>query len=109
MAAPGAEDDLLPNETLYVNNLNEKIKKQGKEFFYMINFFQFVFWLELKKHLYLLFGQYGKIVEMVALRSLEMRGQAFIVYQDVQSSTKAIRELQGMLFFGKPIVCEIYF
>jgi hypothetical protein len=43
MAAPGAEDDLLPNETLYVNNLNEKIKKQGKEFFYMINFFQFVF------------------------------------------------------------------
>ena len=32
---PGAEDtavveDLLPNETLYVNNINEKINKQGK-------------------------------------------------------------------------------
>jgi hypothetical protein len=45
MAAPGAEDDLLPNETLYVNNLNEKIKKQGKEIFHFIIFFffQFVF------------------------------------------------------------------
>jgi hypothetical protein len=29
--------DILPNQTLYVNNLNEKIKLDGKEKFY-INF-----------------------------------------------------------------------
>ena len=36
-----------------------------------------------------------------------MRGQAFVVFEDVQAATKAMRELQGMLFFAKPIV--LYF
>ena len=40
-----------PNETLYVHNLNEKIKKAP-----------------LKKSLHSVFSQFGKIVDVVALR-----------------------------------------
>lgn len=33
-----------------------------------------------------------------------MRGQAFVVFDDVQCATKALVELQGSEFFGKELV-----
>jgi U2 small nuclear ribonucleoprotein B'' len=47
-----------PNHTLYINNINEKIKKNV-----------------LKKLLYMLFSQYGKVVQIVACKGINMRGQ----------------------------------
>lgn len=47
-----------PTQTLYINNLNEKIKKEI-----------------LKKTLYSLFSQYGRIVEIVACKGIKLRGQ----------------------------------
>lgn len=32
-----------------------------------------------------------------------MRGQAFVVFDDIQNSTTALRSLQGVTFFGKPM------
>lgn len=35
-----------------------------------------------------------------------MRGQAHIVYRDIQASTQAMRALQGFDFFGKEMVSK---
>lgn len=47
-----------PHPTLYINNINEKIKKDA-----------------LKKLLYMLFSQYGKVRQIIACKGLKMRGQ----------------------------------
>jgi RNA recognition motif-containing protein len=49
------------SQTLYVNNINEKIKKNV-----------------LKKSLYALFSQFGRVIEIVACRGLKLRGQVKI-------------------------------
>ncbi|KAF9920173.1 U2 small nuclear ribonucleoprotein B'' [Linnemannia zychae] len=75
-----------PNQTIYVRNLNEKINKN-----------------ELKRSLYCLFSAYGKIISIVASKTQRDRGQAFIAFSDVVSSTAALRGLQGFNFYGKPM------
>lgn len=79
--------DIRPNNTIYINNLNEKIKKE-----------------ELKKSLYAIFSQFGQILDIVALKTLKMRGQAFVIFKDIQSSTNALRSMQGFPFYDKPMV-----
>ncbi|EFR01753.1 U1 small nuclear ribonucleoprotein A [Nannizzia gypsea CBS 118893] len=73
-----------PNQTLYCTNLPDKIKKP-----------------DLRTALYTLFSTYGAVLDVVAMRSKGMRGQAHIVFRDVQTSTQAMRALQGFDFFGK--------
>lgn len=68
--------------------------------------FKFV---ELKKSLFHVFSQYGKVLEIMANKTLKMRGQAFIVFEDVASSTRALREMQGFDFYKKPMVCQLFF
>ncbi|KAL5480095.1 hypothetical protein EMCRGX_G023717 [Ephydatia muelleri] len=75
-----------PNNTLYVNNLNEKVKKE-----------------ELKRSLYAVFSQFGPILDIVALKNLKMRGQAFVVFRDIASATSALRSMQGFPFYDKPM------
>lgn len=58
--------DTRPNQTIYINNLNEKVKKD-----------------ELKKSLYAIFSQFGQIMDIVALKTLKMRGQAFVIFKEV--------------------------
>ena len=36
---------------------------------------------ELKKSLYAIFSQFGPILDIVAMKTLKMRGQAFVVFQ----------------------------
>ena len=33
-----------------------------------------------------------------------MRGQAFVIFKELGSSTNALRQLQGFPFYGKPMV-----
>lgn len=78
--------DIRPNNTIYINNLNEKIKKE-----------------ELKKSLYAIFSQFGQIIEIVALKTLKMRGQAFVIFKEISSGTNALRAMQGFPFYDKPM------
>ncbi|MCJ1318095.1 U2 snRNP complex subunit msl1 [Xylographa vitiligo] len=73
-----------PNQALYITNLPDKIQKQ-----------------DLRLSLYTLFSTYGPVLDVVALKTSKMRGQAHIVYRDIQASTQAMRALQGFDFFGK--------
>ncbi|KAN0122574.1 RNA-binding domain containing protein [Hyaloscypha variabilis] len=85
-AAPGTrKPNLPPSQTLYVSNLpSSKIQKE-----------------DLRRSLYILFSTYGPVLDVVALRTMKMRGQAHVVYRDVQTATQAMRALQGFEFFGK--------
>lgn len=78
--------DVPPSQTIYVNNLFEKVPKE-----------------ELKKCLYAMFSQFGKILDIVALKTYRLRGQAWIVFADVGAATNALRTMQGFPFFDKPI------
>lgn len=79
--------DIRPNNTIYINNLNEKVKKE-----------------ELKKSLYAIFSQFGQIMDIVAMKILKMRGQAFVIFKEIASATNAIRSMQGFPFYDKPMV-----
>lgn len=59
---------------------------------------------DLRRSLYILFSTYGAVLDVVALRTMKMRGQAHIVFRDVQTATMAMRELQGFEFFGMEMV-----
>lgn len=92
--APGAkapQNAGTPNQTLYLRNLPEKLNKT-----------------ELKRALYMLFTTYGPVLDIVTNRvgakGQSMRGQAHVVYRDIQTSTQAMRALQGFEFFGKEMV-----
>ena len=68
----------------------------------------FCFAPELKKSLYAIFSQFGPILDIVALKTLKMRGQAFVVFRDISSATNALRSMQGFPFYDKPMVIYLY-
>jgi len=78
--------DIPPNQTVYVHNINEKLKKN-----------------DCKKALYAYFSRYGTILDIVACRAQRLRGQAWIVFKDIAAAGNAIRDLQGMMFYDKPL------
>src|SRR5262249_14274478 len=59
--------------------------------------------LELKKSLYAIFTQFGSIVDIIASKTLKMRGQAFVVFNEIQSASNALRSMQGFPFYDKPM------
>ena len=69
--------------------------------FYFINLF---FLPDLKKSLYAIFSQFGEILDIIALKTMKMRGQAFVVFRDISSATNALRSMQGFPFYDKPMV-----
>jgi len=75
-----------PNATLYVSNMDWSVKKKL-----------------LQRALYSLFGRHGKILEVITLRKEGLRGQAWIMFDDVQSATSALQAEQGFTFFQKDI------
>ena len=44
-----------------------------------------------------------KVLEVIVLRREGLRGQAWVIYEDVQSSTAALQAEQGFTFFGKDL------
>jgi U1 small nuclear ribonucleoprotein A len=77
--------DIPPNMTIYINNLNEKTKLD-----------------KLKKYMYAVFSQFGKIVDVIALKTLKHRGQAWVVFDEVSAATNALSQMQGFPFYDKP-------
>ncbi|WBW70946.1 U2 snRNP-associated protein Msl1 [Schizosaccharomyces osmophilus] len=74
----------MNRNTLYVNNLNDKINKN-----------------DLKVSLYVLFSTYGTVVDIIALKTPKMRGQAHIVFYDASAAAIAMKALKNTQFFGK--------
>jgi U2 small nuclear ribonucleoprotein B'' len=81
--------EYLPSQTLYIKNLPDKLKKE-----------------ELIRMLYLYFSQFGSILDIVAMRSEGMRGQAFVVFSDMVTAANAMREAQNNQFFNKQLVIQ---
>jgi hypothetical protein len=50
-----------------------------------------------------LFSEYGEIIDIVAKTNLKAKGQAFIVFADVESAQKALDDIQGFELFEKPM------
>jgi len=48
------------------------------------------------------------VLDVVAMRSSKLRGQAHVVFRDIQASTQAMRGLQGFEFFGKEMVSPFH-
>ncbi|KAJ2866790.1 U2 small nuclear ribonucleoprotein B'' [Coemansia aciculifera] len=78
-----------PSQTIYFRNLNDKIQKEV-----------------LKQTLYSLCVPYGRVLDIVALKTTKMRGQAFIVFGDIAASTAALRQLNGRHLFGRAMHVE---
>ncbi|XP_057836319.1 U1 small nuclear ribonucleoprotein A [Cryptomeria japonica] len=78
--------DIPPNMTIYINNLNEKVKLEV-----------------LKQSLKAVFSQFGKIVDVVAFKTLKHRGQAWVVFDEVSAATNALQKMQGFPFYSKPM------
>ena len=58
---------------------------------------------DLKKSLYAIFSQFGQILDIVALKTLKMRGQAFVIFKDITAATTAAKSMQGFPFYDKPM------
>ena len=58
----------------------------------------------MKKCLYAVFSQFGKIMDIVVMKGHRLRGQAWVVFADISSATAALRAMQGFPFFDKPMV-----
>lgn len=59
---------------------------------------------ELKRSLYALFSQFGQVIDIVAMKTMKMRGQAFVIFKELAAATNALRQLQGFPFYNKPMV-----
>jgi RNA recognition motif-containing protein len=62
---------------------------------------------ELKKCVYSMFSQFGHVLDVVCLKTIRLRGQAWVVFTDAASATNALRTMQGFPFFEKPMVSEL--
>ena len=58
---------------------------------------------ETKLCLYALFGQFGKIMDIVCMRTERLHGRR-VVFADITAATNALRAMQGFSFFDKPLV-----
>ena len=85
-----ADQSTPPNQSLYIQNLPEKFQKD-----------------DLRRSLYMLLSTYGPILDVTAMKTRQMRGQAHVLFRDVQSATQAMRACQGFEFFGRQMVRSI--
>lgn len=84
-AAAPQEPEFI-SETLYIQNLNEKIKIPV-----------------LKASLKGLFKSYGEVLDVVAHGNLRMRGQAFVSFESADVAKKALKEVRGFPLYSKPM------
>ena len=80
------------NHTLYIQNINDKIKYQS-----------------LRPALYLLFSQCGEVIAIHCHRGKKFRGQAWIIYKQLSDSKRAFQMLQNHSFFGKKLIIQYSF
>eukprot|EP01006_Ploeotia_vitrea_P030339 TRINITY_DN62801_c0_g3_i1.p2 TRINITY_DN62801_c0_g3~~TRINITY_DN62801_c0_g3_i1.p2 ORF type:complete len:214 (-),score=9.70 TRINITY_DN62801_c0_g3_i1:1407-2048(-) len=78
------------NHTIYIRNIHERTSRD-----------------ELIKSLWALFQQYGEILDICARpKCQKLRGQAWVVFRDVNSATTAMREMQGYSFKNLPMMIQ---
>lgn len=53
-----------------------------------------------------IFEEYGNIVDIIAKKSVRRKGQAFVVYDSIESAQEAIDELQGFDLFGQQMTLD---
>ncbi|GFE53187.1 small nuclear ribonucleoprotein [Babesia ovis] len=78
--------EALPNQTLYVSNLDDRIH---------VN--------DLTKLLFELFVPYGDIVDIQVRRTQKMRGQAFVSFSEISSAIAALKGANERIFMNKPL------
>eukprot|EP00826_Nyctotherus_ovalis_P024539 TRINITY_DN1896_c0_g1_i17.p1 TRINITY_DN1896_c0_g1~~TRINITY_DN1896_c0_g1_i17.p1 ORF type:complete len:206 (-),score=66.35 TRINITY_DN1896_c0_g1_i17:133-750(-) len=86
----GQKPAIPPNQTLYIRNINEKVKPD-----------------ELRKDLFLLFSTHGELLEINIKKSHKMRGQAFVVFKELSQAADAMHALQRFPFMGREL--DIHF
>ncbi|KAL0720126.1 hypothetical protein Bca4012_034725 [Brassica carinata] len=87
-----AGSEVSQNQTIYINNLNEKVKLD-----------------KLKKSLNDVFSQFGKIVEVLAFKTLKHKGQAWVVFDNPDSASNAISKMNGFPSTTNPWYCTSFF
>ncbi|CDF35859.1 \Probable U2 small nuclear ribonucleoprotein B\\\, partial [Chondrus crispus] len=73
-----------PCRTLYVRNLPDKLAKA-----------------KLRRLLHAAFTPHGHVVWIVAEKTLKLRGQAFITFEQQSSATQALRKTHATEFLGR--------
>lgn len=79
---PNKRPKLEVQQTLYVQNLNDKVNRSI-----------------IKHNIYLFFSTYGDVLDI----NLKMRGQAHVIFESKESASRALRGLQDTELFGKPL------
>ncbi|KAF1362969.1 hypothetical protein EJ07DRAFT_174561 [Lizonia empirigonia] len=74
----------VPVETIYVNNLEERVKMDT-----------------MKEALTRVFAYYGPILDVIAKSSLKRKGQAFVVFDSDKSALDAVEDMNGFELYGK--------
>ncbi|KAG8759312.1 hypothetical protein FRC14_006151 [Serendipita sp. 396] len=80
------EPEESASETLYIQNLNDKVKL-----------------IYMKATLNNLFRHFGKVLDVVAHHNIRMRGQAFVSFANIETAKKAMKEVQKFPLYGKPM------
>ncbi|CAJ0550501.1 Ff.00g104310.m01.CDS01 [Fusarium sp. VM40] len=80
----------LPVSTVYVQNLEERVKLEA-----------------LTEALRTIFSEFGSVIDIVAKKNLRAKGQAFVVFENPESARDAIEEIDGFELFGKPMKLAI--
>ncbi|QIW96778.1 hypothetical protein AMS68_002296 [Peltaster fructicola] len=78
------EQRMPPAQSLYIQNLPQQLHKE-----------------DLRRALYMLFSTHGSVLDVTAMKTRRMRGQAHVLFRDVQTATQAMRACQGFDFFGR--------
>ncbi|KIY66730.1 RNA-binding domain-containing protein [Cylindrobasidium torrendii FP15055 ss-10] len=82
-ASPAPAAEAPKCETLYIQNLNEKVKLDV-----------------IKTSLLGLFKPYG-VIDVVAHKNLRMRGQAFVSFENTEQAEKAMGDVRGFPLYSK--------
>ncbi|KAL8791290.1 MAG: hypothetical protein Q9195_005979 [Heterodermia aff. obscurata] len=61
---------------------------------------------DLRLSLYTLFSTHGPVLDVVALKTAKMRGQAHVVFRDIRDASAALRAENGRDFFGATLKVE---
>lgn len=75
-----------PQASLYVSNIDWSIKKS-----------------QVKRSLYTLFSRHGRVLDVIILRGYGLAGQAFVLFDSVDTATQALQAEQGFIFFDRPL------
>jgi len=75
-----------PQASLYISNIDWSIKKP-----------------QLKRSLYSLFSRHGRVLDVILLRGCGLAGQAFVLFDSVQTATTALEAEQGFLMYDRPL------